>query len=231
MTRKLIDEILSNPYPGRGVGWLVTRDDGLTGFYFATGRSDESRARRLVVVGEDGLEIIPTEYARDPLRHYKSAVSTGPWLVVGNGDHVETVAERLAQGGQPADACVEITFEPDPPLCTPRITTIINRVDADVVHMSTAFKSASARPEGDVLTLSAKALRPGEGLLLTTYRSDATAFQAPPVPMSFGAEIGTRADLLEILWESLSPEYRVALAVYDPLTPMSCAQIRMTASM
>jgi IMP cyclohydrolase len=128
----LIDELFSNIYPGRGIGWLVTRDDGLAGFYFATGRSDESRARRLVAVGHDELEIIPTEHARDPLRHYESAVSTGSWLVVGNGDHVEFVAGRLAQGNRSLDACVEITFEPDPPLCTPRITTIINRAHREV---------------------------------------------------------------------------------------------------
>jgi hypothetical protein len=92
--------------------------------------------------------------------------------------------------------------------------------------MSTAFRSASERPGGDGLTLSAKALRPGEGLLLTTYLSDGTSFEAPPVPLSFRAGVATRDELLGILWESLAPQYRVALAVYDPLAPMFRARIR-----
>lgn len=227
MGSTFVAEISGNAYPGRGLGWLHTREEGLAGFSFATGRSAESRARRLIAVGDDAWEMVPTEHARDPLRHYPAALAAGSRLVVGNGEQVRTVAERLAAGQGPADALTGLSFEPDPPLCTPRITTVFDRARPSTVHLSTAFRSASGRPEGDVLTLTATGLRPGEGLLLTTYRSDGLNFAAPPAPLSFGADIATRAELSEALWDSLRLEYRVALAVFDPLAPVSQARIRL----
>ena len=77
----LVKDLGSNVYPGRGVGWVNTSQDGLMGFYFATGRSAESRARSLTVTGDETLILEAT----DRLAHSKLSHATALPLVSSYG--------------------------------------------------------------------------------------------------------------------------------------------------
>lgn len=57
----------------------------------------------------------------DALRHYVALARRGAWWVLGNGDQVVPIADDLAGGADLATAWGRHTFEPDPPIYTPRI--------------------------------------------------------------------------------------------------------------
>jgi IMP cyclohydrolase len=114
-------------YPGRGV--LVRRrsDGDLEWVYFVTGRSESSRRRRARQVG-DVVYIEPTGPGHaDPLRHYACARTFSEGLIVGNGDHVDVLAEQLDDRVGLEAALTTITPEPDPPINTPRIGAVIRQ--------------------------------------------------------------------------------------------------------
>src|SRR5690349_4461561 len=101
----------SRPYPGRGVllGRLSTGTR--VGAYFLTGRSESSRARRLVLRGGGDVEVADTSGGpHDALRHYLAIVERGPWLVFGNGDQVEPLATALAAGSSVPRAWAAHTY-------------------------------------------------------------------------------------------------------------------------
>ncbi|WP_307530858.1 IMP cyclohydrolase [Streptomyces umbrinus] len=69
------------------------------------------------------LTVAPTGPAeRDALRHYPAAREGTDWLVLGNGEQVATIAERLTGGALPVAALDQLDYEPDPPIFTPRIS-------------------------------------------------------------------------------------------------------------
>ncbi|MFI0938583.1 IMP cyclohydrolase [Streptomyces sp. NPDC021020] len=222
----LVKDLASNVYPGRGVGWVNTLQDGLVGFYFATGRSAESRARSLTVTGDETLEMIATKFSHDPLRHYPAARGAGKWVVVGNGDHVDEVLERIQAGASPVEAFLPVGYEPDPPLCTARITTVVHRDETSRLFFSSARKPAGERTAADVSSLLVQELAAGEAVWTTTYRSDGTTFGPTPEPVLATTAATTRDEVLDTVWESLDPKYRVAVAAYDPLRPLSHAALR-----
>ncbi|WP_370132275.1 IMP cyclohydrolase [Streptacidiphilus sp. EB103A] len=95
--------LTANPYPGRGVLCARTRSGAVLGGYFLTGRSIASKNRALRVEGDRLLvgPLAPSEH--DPLRHYEAVLATRDWLVLGNGEQVSEVTERLRKGASPAD--------------------------------------------------------------------------------------------------------------------------------
>lgn len=100
--------------------------------------------------------------------------------MVGNGEQVETIAGRLVAGDSPAGAGQDIDYEPDLPICTPRTSAVLSLTD-DRGKVTAARRPPARRATSDVLTLSVRGLEPGDGILLSTYRSD-------------GVEIATRAE-------------------------------------
>ncbi|MCX4746038.1 IMP cyclohydrolase [Kitasatospora sp. NBC_01287] len=216
--------LTANHYPGRGVLWARTLDGTLLGGYFLTGRSPASQARTLGVVERSGaveLIVAPTpaeQREHDHLRHYAAARESGGWLAFGNGEQVATVADRLAEGQAPGSALDGLDYEPDPPIFTPRLTVVARSGDP---HGQAWFGAArhSAGPRGatDRLTLRVGELAPGEGVLLTTYRSpdgQAIATGAPFTEVAITAP--DRIALLDQVWAALRPELRVAATVFAP---------------
>ncbi|AUG80674.1 hypothetical protein CFP65_6001 [Kitasatospora sp. MMS16-BH015] len=209
-------QVLSgNRYPGRGVLWARTADGALHGGYFLTGRSAASRARELRLDGA-GLTVSPTdETAHDPLRHYAAAREAGRWLVYGNGEQVAVVADRLEAGQGPGEALADLAYEPDPPIFTPRITVVADRA-GELAWFGAARRSRGGRTATDLLTLAVRELAPGDAVLMTTYRSDGeqVATAEPYHETRTGAADG--AQLLDEVWGALTPELRVAAAVFEP---------------
>ena len=211
-------EILSeNRYPGRGVLCARTLSGDVLGGYFLTGRSPASRNRALVP--KDGrLIVAPNQVTeKDALRHYTAAECAGDWLVFGNGEQVTIVAERLRSGAAPAASLADLEFEPDPPLLTSRITAVLSRSDGGrTAVFGAARASRGRRMTSNVMTLTARDLEPGDGVLLTTYQSDGRDVRTAPPYLEISVLATTGAELLREIWDSLAPEHRIAAAVLHP---------------
>lgn len=207
--------LAGNPYPGRGVVWARTLDGTLCGGYFLTGRSAASQDRELRFLDGDLVVAATLGPGGDPLRHYVCARECGSWLVYGNGEQVAAVAGRLEAGLDPQAALAGLSYEPDPPIFTPRITVVADRL-TERVWFGAARHSRGDRTAADVLTLALGELLPGEAVLMTTYRSDGHHIvTAEPYAEARTEAVGPE-DLLAEVWGALGPELRVAAAAFIP---------------
>lgn len=211
----LKNSLTENPYPGRGVLWCTTRDGTRLGAYFLTGRSPASQARTLrLAAGE--LVVAPSEAREhDRLRHYVAARHGGARLVFGNGEQVSTVADRLASGQAPLAALDGLDYEPDPPLFTPRLTVIADREGGEA-WFGAARHSTGDRAATNRLTLHVSDLAPGEGVLMTTYRSDGPEITTGDPFTEVRVTADTQGELLDEVWSALPSGLRVAAAVFAP---------------
>ncbi|SEG25001.1 IMP cyclohydrolase [Actinacidiphila yanglinensis] len=214
-----LGEVLAgNRYPGRGVVWARTGDGRCCGAYVLTGRTRASQARELRRA-EGELVVAATEGpGGDPLRHYVGARERGEWLVYGNGEQVAEVGARLDLGAGPGSALSGLSYEPDPPIFTPRITAVVHHPTGRA-WFGAARRSARGREEADVLTLAVGALAPGDAVLMTTYRSDGrTVAGAEPYveTVTRAAAPGGPDGLVAEIWDALDPGLRVAVAVFEP---------------
>jgi IMP cyclohydrolase len=196
--------------------WCRTGDGSTVGAYFLTGRSRASQARTVHRTTDGELIVAPSDLrAQDHLRHYVAARQSGEWLVFGNGEQVATVANRLTVGQVPALALDGLDYEPDPPIFTPRLTVIADSRGGPV-WFGAARRSGGARAATNRMMLQVSDLAPGEGVLMTTYRSDGQEIATGDPFTEVRVAAGDRSELLEELWSALAPELRVAAAVFAP---------------
>jgi len=206
--------LADNPYPGRGIVCARTLDGVVVGCYFVTGRSAASREREIRHTPAGELTVAAKQdVGFDPLRHYVAVTASPEWLVLGNGAQVSTVAERLAQGQPPAVALDELEHEPDDPIFTDRITAVMRRPFGQMPVLGVARRSTVGRPSSGILTMTVRDMEPGNALLLTTYFSDGQVINGgrPFIEACTRADDG--AALLDEVWASLNPAYRVAALV------------------
>ncbi|MFC8426356.1 IMP cyclohydrolase [Streptomyces sp. NPDC057236] len=223
----LSTHLSGNRYPGRGILYARIRSGAHVVAYFLTGRSPASRERTLHIAGDD-LVVAPSAAAgHDPLRHYTAAENAGDWLVVGNGEQVTQVADRVRAGAPAQLALGDLEYEPDPPIHTSRVTALVSRDGGRVGVLGAARRSrGGGRAAADVMTLTVRDLAPGDAVLLTTYDSDgdSVATAAPYVECGIAAE---HADgLLDEIWAALNPKLRIAAAVLDPAEGPAGALLR-----
>jgi IMP cyclohydrolase len=196
--------------------WTRTLGGELCGGYFLTGRSAASKARALRR-GAGELVVWPTgEFGHDPLRHYVAARERDGWLVFGNGEQVAEVSDRLRAGGTPAEALGGLAYEPDPPIFTPRITVAADLDGDRPAWFGAARRSSGGRAAADVLTLAVRDLAPGDVVLMTTYRSDGDRVATGEPFLEARTEAADHREFLEELWGALAPQFRVAVAVFEP---------------
>jgi IMP cyclohydrolase len=183
--------------------------------YFLTGRSAASRARRLEVRNGTDVAVVDTSGgAHDDLRHYLAVARRGPWLVAGNGDHVEPLSEKLAAGTPALMAWAEHTYEPDPPIFTPRIWLAWKEEVAPVF----GYVKRSARPDGsaDRVVWASDLSEPGEGTLMTTYCGTAADVITSAHPLDVTISAASVDDVLSMTWGALDPDLRVAALAFNP---------------
>ncbi|MGW4023520.1 IMP cyclohydrolase [Streptomyces sp. NPDC005009] len=219
--------LAANPYPGRGVLYARTHSGAVLGGYFLTGRSAASRDRALRLVDGDLVvgPLAPGEH--DPLRHYAAVTTTRDWLVLGNGEQVSQVAERLRGGAAPTVALGGLEYEPDPPIRTSRITALISLDGGRAAVLGAARPSRASRPSTNVMTLAVRDLEPGEAVLLTTYVSDGERVSVAAPYAETAVEARTAEDLLDEIWSALDSRFRVAATVVDPDEgPAKALQVR-----
>jgi len=221
--RNLQDLLSTNAYPGRGVLCARTLSGTVVGGYFLTGRSPASRDRALRLIDGE-LVVGPLDAAEhDPLRHYTAAATTDDWLVLGNGEQVSQVVDRLASG-QPAPVALgDLDYEPDPPIRTSRITALISRDAGRTSVLGAARPSRAARLTSNVMTLTVSNLEPGEAVLLTTYDSDGEQVSVASPFTETTVEAKDEQGLLDEIWQALDPRFRIAVTVVDPVQGPSSA--------
>lgn len=206
--------LVGNPYPGRGIVCARTLDGGVVGCYFVTGRSVASREREIRHTPTGELTVAAKQdVGFDPLRHYIAVTASPQWLVFGNGAQVSTVAERLAQGQPPAVALDDLEHEPDEPIFTDRITAVMRRPLGNMAILGAARRSIVGRLSSGIVTMTVRDMEPGNAVLLTTYHSDGQVIEGGQPFIEARTDARDGAALLDEVWESLNPAYRVAALV------------------
>lgn len=186
-------------YPGRGLIHHIDPDGTVGWIYFVTGRSDASRSRRLRQERESLFVEPITGDPDDHLRHYACARVVNEHLIIGNGDHVDMLAERIADL---ATAVATIEPEPDPPIWTPRIALALGE-DPRAIAVS--------GPPGHIERRNTPlALAPGQATLLTTYAGDRDKPEGR-APISNRPEPRVNAVLADAVWAHLPVDLRVLL--------------------
>lgn len=204
----------ANTYPGRGIV-LGKSADGQKAViaYFIMGRSENSRNR--IFVEEDGglrTEAFDPAKLKDPsLVIYWPVRKFGTATIVTNGDQTDTVYEFLAAEKTFEEALRMRTFEPDPPILTPRISGLVHK---DGSYRLSILKSANGNADS-TQRFFYEYPQPvaGEGHFIHTYLGD-----GDPVP-SFEGEpenvfiVGDIDSFTRLVWENLNEANKVSLFV------------------
>lgn len=213
----LVDALAGNPYPGRVLILARTADAELSAVYALSGRSESSKRRRLGQVSADELRVLAVDdREHDSLRHYTAGHSDERWTVLGNGEQVSDVFRRLGDGMPPALALDDLSYEPDPPIFTPRITAVVDRQDG-TAWLGAARRSLGTRETADITVLTVRGLEPGDAVLLSTYDSDGVDLRIAPAVRDVTTGARTGAELLDTAWAALLPQFRVAAALICPV--------------
>jgi IMP cyclohydrolase len=221
-SRRFIDHIEHNTYPGRGL--VVGRsavDDAWLIVYWIMGRSAHSQNRRFVAEGPVlRTEPVDAGLVKDPsLIIYEAMLELPGRYLVSNGDQTRTIYETLQAGGTFDEALATREREPDPPNYTPRISAMLDlrsapRSSARGAITLSLLKANPVNPEWtDRYTYRPAPPPPGLGFGLTTYMGDSS-----PLPSFAGDPLllpleGTAQAILGAYWEALDADNRVALAV------------------
>lgn len=217
------------PYPGRGILLGISADGAhAVAAYFITARSENSRNRVLVNTAY-GISTQPYDESKveDPsLIFYSPVRMCESKLILSNGTHTDTIYQALLNGGTFHEALLNCTYEPDIH-STPRISGLLEYASKQPSYkLSILYK---ARNSLDCMRIFFDYKMPQSGVahLLHTYNG----CNSEPLPPFSGAPVEMALPLEDItiftdhLWNSLPPEYRVALfTCYAPLnggTPMS----------
>lgn len=203
-----------NTYPGRGIV-LGKSADGQKAViaYFIMGRSENSRNR--IFVEEDGglrTQAFDPAKLKDPsLVIYWPVRKFGAATIVTNGDQTDTIYEFLAAEKTFEEALRMRTFEPDPPILTPRISGLVHM---DGSYRLSILKSANGNAES-TQRFFYEYPQPvaGEGHFIHTYLGDGNpvpSFEGEPELVRIEGDIDSFTSLM---WENLNEANKVSLFV------------------
>jgi len=217
----LYDSLRGNSYPGRGIV-LGRSADGRSAVaaYFIMGRSVNSRNRVFVEEGRDmrTQAFDPAKLSDPSLVIYFPVRMFDGGMIVTNGDQTDTIYDKIASHpdcvapGYFVRALLTRTFEPDPPLYTPRVSGIIDLKNGGAYWLS-ILKSTDGDPDYAQRQFFEYAPKPGLGHFIHTYQCD-----GDPVPSFVGEPeaVGIPNDIdgfTNGLWESLNEDNKVSLFV------------------
>ena len=214
---KLHEELENTVYPGRGIIIGQSADSGsIVAAYFIMGRSANSK-NRVFEKTTDGIRTKaydeskltdPSLVIYSPVRKYKNNI------IVTNGDQTDTIYDFLSDGKSFEDALRTRTFEPDPPILTPRISGIIAMSDGAFNYKLSVLKSGGGNENHTVRCFyEYETPETGKGHFIHTYKHNAD------VPPSFEGEpkkidiTGGIEEFSEMIWGSLNNEFKVSLYV------------------
>lgn len=212
----IYDDLRGNEYPGRGIV-IGKSGDGkkAVAAYFIMGRSVNSRNRVFVEEGRDmrTQAFDPAKLVDPSLVIYFPVRMFDGGMIVTNGDQTDTIYECIGQGKSFEDALRTRTFEPDPPIYTPRVSGIMEIKDGAFTYKLSILKSTDGDPDFAQRQFFEYDPKPGLGHFIHTYQGN-----GDPVPSFEGepAAVGIPDDIDEFtkgLWESLNEENKVSLFV------------------
>ena len=210
----LFEDLKNNSYPGRGIV-IGTSPDGKSAVtaYFIMGRSENSRNR---VFAEDGDGIRTQAFDESKLEDphliiYAPVRVLGNKTIVTNGDQTDTVYEFLAAEKTFEEALRMRTFEPDPPILTPRISGLVHK---DGSYRLSILKSANGNADS-TQRFFYEYPQPvaGEGHFIHTYLGDGDpvpSFEGEPENVSIVGDIDS---FTRLVWENLNEANKVSLFV------------------
>lgn len=213
-------ELNKNSYPGRGI-IIGSSEDGENAViaYFIMGRSENSRNRIFEADMNDCVRTRAFDETKlgDPsLVIYSPVRILGENTIVTNGDQTDTIFEFMDEGGHFEEALRTRTFEPDPPIFTPRISGIVTKDDnADNAGFSykLSILKSNRGNETSPLRFFYEYDTPiaGEGHFIHTYAADGLppeSFEGEPKAVALR---GTIDELTQMLWESLNEANKISL--------------------
>lgn len=212
-----MDALRNSRYPGRGIVIGKTPDARcFVQVYWIMGRSAGSRNRVFIADGDTVRTRAFDESALESpsLVVYRPIRVLNACHIVTNGDHTDTIFDAIREGGTFESAMNTRTFEPDPPIFTPRIAGIVDLEDPHAAYRIAILKAVGGN--GKVTSrqyFSYEAPMPGIGHCITTYSDDGNpppAFSGEP----YNVELFDRIDATrEFYWDALNTENRVSLLV------------------
>ena len=222
------DRIETSSYPGRGIA-IGASPDGtrLAQVYWIMGRSEGSRNRVFIQEGDSVRTWVFDESKVDNLdliAYYPVRV-VGSHHVVTNGDQTDTIVDHLTNGHTFESALDTRTWEPDPPINTPRISGMTSTDAGDgwsyKLGILKTVQGSADHTSRQYFTYETPIS--GFGHCITTYLDD-----GDPVPSFEGAPYTVAlADTAEAtaqrFWDLLDEDNKVALLAkfIDPETDES----------
>ena len=215
----LQDYLKERPYPGRGIAVGKTKDAShVIAVYFIMGRSANSQNRIFRKV-DDNVMIYPYDESKveDPsLIIYAPMRRVGNRIILTNGDQTDTVYEGLSAGKSFEESLATRCFEPDPPIFTPRISSLISICEGETLLRMSILKSADAQGSVCERLFFSPELAPGRFQFISTYAGDGNpvnTFRGTPVSLAMTDE--EPEQLIGQLWSSLNESYRVSMLLLD----------------
>ena len=213
----LKEELMSNPYPGRGIV-IGKSEDGKTAVtaYFIMGRSSNSRNRVFVEDGEGiRTEAFDPSKLEDPsLIIYAPVRVLGNKTIVTNGDQTDTIYELMDKQSTFEQSLRGREFEPDGPNYTPRISGVMHVENGNYNYAMSILKSDNGRPEScDRFTFAYNNPINGEGRFIHTYARNENplpSFEGEPKRVEIKGNIDEFTDMI---WSSLNEDNKVSLFV------------------
>ena len=214
---KLREYLQDTVYPGRGIiiGQSVDGENIVTA-YFIMGRSENSKNRvfektfdgiRTKAFDESKLKD-PSLVIYTPVRRYNNTI------IITNGDQTDTIYDYLSRGESFADALSTRTFEPDPPIFTPRISGMLTVFGGLFGYTLSILKSDNGN-ENHALRYfyGYETPEPGIGRFIHTYQHNADvppSFEGEPRKIEIPDNI---EEFSETIWNSLNDDFKVSLYV------------------
>lgn len=220
-TGSIYDILRANDYPGRGIviGKSADGKSAVTA-YFIMGRSVNSCNRVFVTEGDDmrTQAFDPAKLSDPSLVIYFPVRMFEGGMIVTNGDQTDTIYDMIAAHpgcvapGYFVRALLTRTFEPDPPILTPRVSGIIDFKDGGNYWLS-ILKSTGGDAAFAQRQFFSYEAKPGLGHFIHTYAGNGDpvpSFEGEPEAVEIPNDIEC---FTQGLWESLNEEKKVSLFV------------------
>ena len=210
------DRIETSRYPGRGIVLGMTPDRAnLVQVYWIMGRSEGSR-NRIFVQDDDSVRTwVFDESTVDNLDliSYHPIRVVGSCHIVTNGDQTDTIEDHLTNGHTFEDAQNTRTWEPDPPINTPRISGLSTTdTNADFAYKLGILKTVLVSADHTVRQyFTYETAIPGYGHCITTYLDDGDpvpSFEGEPYTVALNNDLVETADRF---WAFLDEDNKVSL--------------------
>ena len=204
-------------YPGRGIIIGQSSDgENIVTAYFIMGRSENSK-NRIFEKTSDGIKTKAFDESKltDPsLVIYSPIRKYGNEIIITNGDQTDTIYDFLSDGKNFADALRTRTFEPDPPILTPRISGMITILNNKFNYRLSILKSDNGN-ENHALRYFYEYETPenGKGHFIHTYKHNAQvppSFEGEPKKIEISNNI---EEFTGIIWDNLNSDFKVSLYV------------------